>query len=329
MEAIAERAKWATFNPASDKTLEEVLLSSQHYMIFQLAHCGTAIKSSDGNPWIRCIGFTQTLDAARELARRAHDFQEGFGQGGTETRIMPCGKNFLAGAVKYNGLDLPRRQEEQSKSNDMITTYLQQWQLQTQAMLKVNAEAEKGAQSKSEGQEEKKDVENLGQDLQVAKSPLSNVLREVEKPEITILEKGQPPSTTTRVVPNLTGLIAVSKHSIVVPLQRVFAIGVVQDPDDGTREPSVIPLFAMDTEAELAKQIEIAKTCKDLMPFDVFVGVCGEWLPLYRPKAASVQHQHPLRNEFYKNIRIVPPSELADEGQGQSSAAGGSVDDAH
>jgi hypothetical protein len=44
------------------------------------------------------------LDAARELARNAHDMGEK-----VETRIMPAGRVFLAGRLKYEGLDLPLR----------------------------------------------------------------------------------------------------------------------------------------------------------------------------------------------------------------------------
>jgi hypothetical protein len=59
------------------------------------------------------------LDGARELARNAHDMSDK-----TETRIMPAGRVFLAGRLKYDGLDLPRREEEQIKANRLIDDWI-------------------------------------------------------------------------------------------------------------------------------------------------------------------------------------------------------------
>ena len=86
------------------------------FFIYQLAQTETSI--SFPKPFIRCIGFEETLDEARLLARASFDEKK------METRIMPTGKVFLAGKKKYVGLDLPRREEEQLKANSMIDEWI-------------------------------------------------------------------------------------------------------------------------------------------------------------------------------------------------------------
>jgi len=87
------------------------------FFVFQLAQTHTSI--SFPKPFIRCIGFEDTLDDARLLAKQAFDEKK------METRIMPTKKVFLAGKYKYEGLDLPRREEEQQKANKMIDEWIE------------------------------------------------------------------------------------------------------------------------------------------------------------------------------------------------------------
>lgn len=84
--------------------------------VFQLAQKRTSIQFK--TPHIRCIGVTETLDEARLLAKAAFEEKK------METRIMPIGKVFLAGKEKYEGLDLPRREIEQQKANEMVDAWI-------------------------------------------------------------------------------------------------------------------------------------------------------------------------------------------------------------
>lgn len=86
------------------------------FFVYQLAQIRTSIQFK--TPHIRCIGFSETLDEARLLAKAAFDEKK------METRIMPCGKVFLAGKEKYEGLDLPRREIEQQKAHDMVDAWI-------------------------------------------------------------------------------------------------------------------------------------------------------------------------------------------------------------
>jgi len=87
------------------------------FFVFQLAQTETSI--SFPKPFIRCIGFEETLDDARSLAKLAFDEKK------METRIMPTRKVFLAGKKKYNGLDLPLRETEQMKANKMVDGWIE------------------------------------------------------------------------------------------------------------------------------------------------------------------------------------------------------------
>ena len=86
------------------------------FFVFQLAQTETSI--SFPKPFLRCIGFEDTLDEARLLAKSAFDEKK------METRIMPTGKVFLAGKKKYQGLDLPLREAEQQKANRLIDDWI-------------------------------------------------------------------------------------------------------------------------------------------------------------------------------------------------------------
>lgn len=103
------------------------------FFVFQLAQTATSIRFP--KPFIRCIGFEDTLDEARLLAKAAFDEKK------METRIMPTLKVFLAGKTKYEGLDLPRREEEQLKANSMVDEWIASRQ-------KVISEVEQDARAK-------------------------------------------------------------------------------------------------------------------------------------------------------------------------------------
>lgn len=179
--------EFKAFHPASDEGVDDVLLSDQQFVVFQLAHAETSIRSPDGKAWIRCIGFTRTLDAARALARSAHDLGEN-----TETRIMPVGRVFLAGRLKYEGLDLPRREEEQIKANRLIDDWIARRE-------RVHEETQKLAAEKAHVQPSNAAAERPGTPRPVIPVPLlpsvSNVVPDVERQRAWALG----------IVPDLTG----------------------------------------------------------------------------------------------------------------------------
>ena len=107
-----------------------IVLNEKMFFVFQLAQTETSI--SFPKPFIRCIGFEETLDDARSLAKMAFDEKK------METRIMPTRKVFLAGKKKYDGLDLPLRETEQLKANKMIDDWIE-------ARLKIIAGVEQQA----------------------------------------------------------------------------------------------------------------------------------------------------------------------------------------
>ena len=119
MDAAAERDAWANYDPSSDKSLNDVLVASQKFMVFQLAHRGTSIQSHDGKPWMRCIGFTSTLEEARALAKTTHSETRG------ETRIMPVARNFLASKSMYTKDNLAQQAADQDKSNAMVDAWVE------------------------------------------------------------------------------------------------------------------------------------------------------------------------------------------------------------
>jgi hypothetical protein len=276
MEYVAERKKWqefaASYTQAHDTPLESILNKAQQFFVYQVAHENTSIQSPDGNPWIRAVGFTATLDSARDLARLAHDMDEK-----TETRIMPVGKNFLIGNQKYIGLDLPRREEEQKKSNAMIDAHIAKREHEIATVIQARKEA-----LKNEANITKEET------MTMTETSDANTKKSVHDKKHT--QKTRNPALVGKV-PS-------------VKLQNAFAIAVVQDTDDTAREPSVIPLFATDTEPECSELVENARTSKDLIHFDVLVGAVGEWLPLYKPKAEKRKQQHPLWQELERGSRF-------------------------
>ncbi len=268
MDAIAERERWASFNPVEEKGIESVLLKDQQFVVYQSAHAESLIKSPDGNPWIRVVGFTDSLQNARDLARSAHDMGNK-----TETRIMPCGRNFLIGRTRYAGLDLDRREVEQKKSNALVDAHIASRQ----------AVFEKHRTSQAEHSQAEQAEQQAEQEVILPSAPL------VEPPSILtpVADPGPAPGQVPHVM-----------------MQRYFAMAIVPDSDDSLREPSIVALFAMDSEADIREYLKSAAKSKDLVHFDILVGATAEWLPLYKARAEKTLHHHPLRQDLEDHIRF-------------------------
>lgn len=249
------------------KYIEEVLLPSQQYFVFQLAHKNTSIKSDDGKPWIRCIGFMQTLDGARALATKA--FEEG---NKMETRIMPVGKVFLAGATKYEGLDLPRREEEQIKANKLYNDWIEERK-------RVHKEVEAKAKAK----------EILPDPLEMKSNAAS--FKVVNRPPTPI------PETTPLL--EMIGLTTVQLTS-----DSVWACGIIPDSSE-LDEPALLPLFSANSLSEIQPLVKEAAKSQDLLHVDIFVGNIGEWLPISNPQAEEKIHHHPLLQQATKEMRWI------------------------
>lgn len=282
MEYIAERDRWSasvgfrtdgTPLQQSDEELQVTLKDTQQFVVFQAAHAETVIQSHDGKPWIRIVGFSPSLNAARQLARRAHD--EG---GGVETRIMPTGKNFLIGRVKYNGLDLDRRAEEQTKSNRMVDDAIAS---RKQRNVDVQAAAEAKAQTHTA-------------------SETSDAVAVTEAPSPSALDNIADFPSHARI----GGLVPATKPTPTPQLQRFCALAVIPDPDHEMCEPSVIALYAYEDESDMRDAVTRSSKTAELIHFDVFVGPTGVWLPLTQTVAEKIIHHNPLRQNLEDNLKF-------------------------
>jgi hypothetical protein len=120
MQQISEREQWKDWEPEVDNSdLSLHLLKSQQYCVVQIAHAQAAIKSPDGNAWIRVIAFCSTLDNAYEIARNAHDSADKM-----ETRILQSGKCALISRFKRTKGDFDKMLEDQKKANRMYDDYV-------------------------------------------------------------------------------------------------------------------------------------------------------------------------------------------------------------
>lgn len=251
------------FSPATEDGIDDVLLHDQQFFVFQLAHAETSIRSEDGNAWIRCIGFVKTLDAARTLARNAFNMGDKM-----ETRIMPAGRVFLAGRLKYEGLDLPRREEEQVKANHLVDDWIKMRE-------SIHKEVQQIASSKT-----------------VLPDPFEH------KSSDTSAVKVSTPA------PGWDELPKASPHTVIVERQGAWACAIIPD-SSHENEPAVIPLFAANDIEDTQTLVRRAARCKDLVHMDIFVGKTAEWQPLVNPTAAQTFHHHPLRQATESTIRWV------------------------
>jgi len=113
MQQINEREQWQNWELQPDQgSLDDLLVKSQMYLVAQTAHSNSAIRSSDGEAWIRCIAFCKTLDSAYDVARSAHDTGDMM-----ETRIFQSGKCALIPQNKRVRGDLDKMLEDQKKAN--------------------------------------------------------------------------------------------------------------------------------------------------------------------------------------------------------------------
>lgn len=275
MEAIAQREKWAAISGwrgdgstnelamQTDETIDDVLLTRQQFVVFQVAHTHTQIRSHDGKPWIRIIGFVKTLDEARALAKKTFEDCDK-----AETRIMPCGRNFLIGSKKYDGLDLPLREQEQKKSNDMV----EKWIVNRIQIIR--------------------DTEHRAKTLSKTPDAIADLEEKVIWPET------KPESE----IPFPKESVPIINEVVSVPfLQRYFAMAVIPD-SEPENEPSVIALWAMETEQDQKQKLHLASKSKDLIHFDIQVGATGVWLPLSSSVKGKIQHHNPLRQSLEENI---------------------------
>ena len=248
MDAAAERDAWSSFDPTLDKSVDEVCLPTQKFCVFQLAQAGTQIRSPDARPWIRCIGFAATLQAARDLARSAHDATQ------SETRIMPVGRNFLAARRNYTGAPREMLEFDQTKSNAMVDKWIESRKASFAAV------------------EERIKV---GEDFKKTLPP-------VEEWKCADIDRGEMPT-----IPPVIG----------VANQAFWAVAVVPD----AMEPSLIPLFAAPTEADMKELLATASRSKDLVHFSIHVGPTCAWMPLSNIKATKI-HKNPLRQTLESRL---------------------------
>jgi hypothetical protein len=121
MEFVIEREKWQNYElPVDDTALDKLLLKSQQFCVIQFSHAEASIKSADGNPWMRCVAFCDTLDNAYEVARNAFNRGEKM-----ETRIIPSGKCTLVPRKKHSRTDFDIMINNQTKANAQFDAHVQ------------------------------------------------------------------------------------------------------------------------------------------------------------------------------------------------------------
>jgi hypothetical protein len=125
MDQVQERERWQNYELPVDATpLDELLLHSQKFCVIQFSHAESAIKSSDGNPWIRCIAFCESLDSAYSVARNAYEKGDRM-----ETRIIAAGKCTLVPRYKRVKADLDMMLNDQLKANAQYDAHVQKRKL--------------------------------------------------------------------------------------------------------------------------------------------------------------------------------------------------------
>jgi hypothetical protein len=93
------------------------------WFLYNCAHKNSSIKSSDGQAWIRVLGYFSTKNAALEHAKSISTLD-----GGQEIRIAPSGEFRLMLKDKYNDqvgvLDMETRERETAKHEYLLRTHL-------------------------------------------------------------------------------------------------------------------------------------------------------------------------------------------------------------
>jgi hypothetical protein len=135
MNQVQEREKWQNYELPVDTTpLDELLLHSQKFCVIQFSHANSAIKSSDGNPWIRCIAFCDSLDSAYSVAHKAFDRGDKM-----ETRIIAAGKCTLVPRNKRIKADFNAMLSDQTKANAQYDAHVQKRKLVLSSPLEPDA----------------------------------------------------------------------------------------------------------------------------------------------------------------------------------------------
>lgn len=117
--AFSSRFSAASIEERSASTaasLDTVLRPDQAYFLFNAAHAHTKVRAPDGSAWIRPLGFSPSIKAARARGAELEAADPG-----VEIRMQPAGKVFLLGALPYadapGAPDMPAREREQAKAN--------------------------------------------------------------------------------------------------------------------------------------------------------------------------------------------------------------------
>jgi len=269
-----EREKWQNYEISVDTTpLDTLLLRKQQYCVVQLSHAEASIRSSDQNPWLRCISFCENLDSAYSVARSA--FERGDKM---ETRILATGKCVLVPRNKRIKEDLDAMIKDQDKANAQFDQHVaQRSRVISQASTRL---AEESVEAQTRAKE--------------------SAATSTPEPEITIGEfkVGDAPSAISYEFGRPDEVF----------MQRFGAFAVVPDPDDTLREPVLIPLFAAESMEALGELVKTVSHNVDLVHVDIFCGPLLEWLPLYKPKSEKTIHKHPLRQAFEEKIKWLPSS---------------------
>jgi hypothetical protein len=276
MQQINEREQWQNWELKADMgLLDSLLLKSQLYCVVQTAHANAAIRSSDGNAWLRCIAFCSTLDSAYEVARNAHDTGDKM-----ETRILQSGKCALISQSKRSRGDLDKMLEDQKKANRIYDNHVAE---RTKTMARKSPE------------ESETLVENA------PSSPLESFS--------LVLPLPLPPAEIAALASESASACTPISMDFGKPqevfMQKYFAIGVIQDYDKELKEPVVIPLASAESMEALQEIVKPMSNNIDLIHVDIFCGTLLEWLPLNNPKSTKVFHKHPLRQALEEKIKWI------------------------
>ena len=288
MEQVIERERWQNYEIPIDNTpLDTLLLKKQKYCVVQLSHAQASIKSSDQNPWLRCISFCETLDSAYSVARNA--FERGDKM---ETRILPCGKCNLVPRHKRIKEDFDTMLKEQTKANSQFDAHVAQRTRIISEAKSTSNESQQQGETPVEAKAEKAEGKEKGEGEKEATSQVS--------PQVSLLHSS--PKASQEISTEFG-------RPEEVFMQRFGAFAVIPDPDDTLREPVLIPLFAAESMESLGEIVKTVSNNVDLVHVDIFCGPLLEWLPLYKPKSEKTVHKHPLRQAFEEKIKWLPPTE--------------------
>lgn len=291
MNQIQEREKWQNYELPVDATpLDELMLHSQKFCVIQFSHANSAIKSSDGNPWIRCIAFCDSLDSAYSVARGAYEKGDRM-----ETRIIAAGKCTLVPRNKRIKADLDAMLADQLKANAQYDAHVSKRKI----ALATPLEPEKPCAQVPDPNEI-----DIGASEPKACDGIKPCDGECKGAAQAVPQAPQGAAPTTTIDSDFG-------RPEEVFLQRFAAFGIVADPTNDN-EPVIIPLFAEQTMDDLAKLVKTVSHNVDLVHVDIHCGRVLEWLPLHKPRAEQTIHKHPLRQAFEEKIKWIGKTDSAE-----------------